>query len=128
MLNSDGVSRGEGSLVGENEDLEDEESEANEAESEDLTTLEGDLESIESVDVAEIGGLDVADSGNDHADVAAEHGGTSTNEEGHHGVGELAFSCPGHVDGAEDDDSEERAEDGESQVLFFEESDGTLEK
>ena len=126
VLDLDRSLRVEGSFVGEDEDLEDEESKTDEAESEDLATLEGDLESFESVDVAEVGGLDVADGGDHHADVAAEHGGTGANDEGEHGEGELVVAFPRHVDGAEDDDGEESAEEGECEVLFFEESDGTL--
>ena len=121
----------EGSLVGKDEDLKDEESEADEAESEDLTALEGDNESFESVPVAKIGGLDVGDGSNDHADVATKHGGAGTDEEGEHGEGEFVLVnilVPWHVDGTEDNDGEERAEDGQCCVFFFEESDGTLEK
>jgi len=119
----------EGSLVGKDEDLKDEESEADEAESEDLTALEGDNESFESVPVAKIGGLDVGDGSNDHADVATKHGGAGTDEEGEHGEGEFVLVnilVPWHVDGTEDNDGEERAEDGQCCVFFFEESDGTF--
>lgn len=121
----------EGSLVGKDEDLKNEESEADEAESEDLTALEGDNESFESVPVAKIGGLDVGDGSNDHADVATKHGGAGTDEEGEHGEGEFVLVnilVPWHVDGTEDNDGEERAEDGQCCVFFFEESDGSLEK
>ena len=98
-------------LVGENKNLEDEEGEADEAESEDLATLEGNLESLELLDVAEIGGLVVADGGDHHADIAAEHRGAGTNEEGDGSVGELGLGGPGHVDGAEHEDGEEGNED-----------------
>jgi len=117
----------ESGFVGEDEDLEDEKGKTDEDETEDLTALEGDLESFESVNVAEIGGLDVADGGNNHADIATEHASASADEEGHHSVGELVeFIVPGHVDGAKDDDGEESAENAESEVFSFQESDGTL--
>ena len=113
-------------LVGEDEDLEDEESEADEDESEDLAALEGNFESSELLDVAKVRSLVVADSGDHHADVATEHGGAGTNEEGDGGVGELGIGGPGHVDGAEHEHREDADEDGEGEVFFFEESDGTL--
>ena len=126
VLNTSLVDGGEGSLVGEDEDFEDEKSETDKDESEDLTALEGDLEASEFVDVAKVGNLVVADGSDLHADVSTEHGGGGTNEESDGGVGELGFGRPGGVDGAEDDDREDSAEDGKSDVLFSEESDGTL--
>ena len=131
MLDLNGGGGVKSSLVGKDEDLKDEEGEADEAEAEDLTTLEGDLEAFILRNVAEVGGLVVANSSDDHADVSAEHAGGGTNDEGEHGEGEFVLVdilVPGHVNGAEDNDCEERAEDGQSQVLFFEESDGALEK
>ena len=126
VLNLDLAIGLEGSLVGEEEDLEDEEGKTNKDESEDLATLEGDLEAKELVDVAEVGGLDIADSGDHHADVAAKHGGAGTDKEGEHGVGEFMVGVPGHVNGAEHDDGEEGDEGGESDVLFLQEGDGAL--
>ena len=117
----------DGGLVGEDEDLEDHESEADKDKAEDLTALEGDLEASELVDVAKVGGLVVADGGDHHADVAAEHGGAGSDEEGEGGVGELVDAVPWHVDGAEDEHGEEGAEDGESAVFFFKEGDGALD-
>mmetsp|Transcript_33741 Transcript_33741/g.44504 ORF Transcript_33741/g.44504 Transcript_33741/m.44504 type:complete len:369 (+) Transcript_33741:1408-2514(+) len=120
----------DGSAVGEDDDLKDEESETDEDEAEDLAALEGNLESLESIDVAKVGGLHVASGRNHHADVAAKHGGGGADEEGKGGVGEVVLVAvdllPGHVDGAEDDDAEQGTEDGESAVLFLQESDGTL--
>jgi hypothetical protein len=117
----------EGSLVGKDDDLKDEEGKTDEAETEGLTALESNDESVESIDVAKIGGLDVGGGGDHHADVATEHGGAGTDEEGEGGVGEVVGSLsPRHVDGAEDDDSEKSAEDAESAVLFLEEGDGTI--
>ena len=113
-------------FVGEDENLEDKKSEADEAETEDLAALEGNLESLELLDVAKIGGLVVANGGNHHADVTTEHGGASADEEGDGSVGELGVGGPGHVDGAKHEDSEEGNEDSEGEVFFFEESDGTL--
>ena len=127
MLNTNLVLWVKSSLVGEDEDLEDEKSEANEDEAEDLSALEGALESSELLVVAQVSGLVVALSGDLHADVAAEHGGASTDNEGDHGVGEGIGGVPGHVDGTEDEDSEDGAEDGESSVLLLEESDGALQ-
>ena len=127
VLNTCGISWLKGSSVGEDEDLEDEEGEANEAEAEDLTALEGDLEALELVDVAEVGGLDVADGGNLHADVAAEHASAGSDDEGGHSVGERLATCgPRHVDGTEDHDGKDEAEDGKSGVFFFQESDSAL--
>ena len=116
----------ESGLVGENENLEDEEGEADEDESKDLAALEGDFESSELLDVAKVRGLVVADSGDHHADVTTEHGRAGTNEEGDGGVRELGIGGPGHVDGAEHEHREDADEDGEGEVFFFEESDGTL--
>ena len=120
------VFRGEGSLVGEDDDLEDEKGKADEAEAEDLTTLEGNHEAVESINVTKIGGLDVAGGGNHHADVAAEHRGTSSNEEGDGGEGEGVRAVPRHIDGTENDAGEKSTEDGKSQVLLLEEGDSTL--
>ena len=96
----------ESSLVGENKNLEDKEGKADEAESEDLAALEGNFESLELLDVAEIGGLVVANGCDHHADVTTEHGGASANEEGDGSVGELRVSGPWHVDGAKHEDGE----------------------
>ena len=126
VLNTDLVGWVESSLVGEEEDFEDQKSEADENESKDLSALEGALESKELVDVAEVSGLVVALGGNDHADVTTEHGSASTDNEGDHGVGEGVGGVPGHIDGAEHEDSEDGAENSESSVLFPEESDGAL--
>ena len=122
------LSRVDGSSVAEDDDLENKKSDTNEAESEDLSTLEGALESSEFVGVAEVCSLVVADGSNDHADVATKHGGGGTNEEGEGGVGEVGTLGvgPGHVDGAKDDCGEEGAEHGECAVLFFQEGDGAL--
>ena len=60
-------------LVGEDKDLKDKEGEADEAESEDLATLEGNLEALELLDAAKVRGLVVANGGDHHADVATEH-------------------------------------------------------
>jgi len=106
MLNLHLVGGVDGSLVRKNEDLENEESEANEAESEDLTALEGDDESLESINVAKVGGLDIADGSNDHANVSTKHGGGGSDEEGEHGEGELVLGVPWHIDGTEDNDGE----------------------
>ena len=127
VLNTHGIGGLECSSVGEDEDLEDEEGEANKAEAEDLTALESDLEAVKSLDVAEVGGLDVADGGNLHADVTTEHASAGSDDEGKHSEGEsLATLGPRHVDGTEDEDGEEGAEDGKSGVLFFQESDSAL--
>ena len=91
-----------------------------------MTALEGNHEAVEPIDVAKVGSLDVAGGGDHHADVAAEHRGTSADEEGNGGVGEGVVGSPGHIDGAEDDDGEKSAEDTKSQVLLLEESDGAL--
>merc|ERR1719491_2935425 len=93
MLNLHLVGGVDGSLVRKNEDLENEESEANEAESEDLTALEGDDGSLESINVAKVGGLDIADGSNDHANVSTKHGGGGSDEEGEHGEGELVLGA-----------------------------------
>ena len=126
MLNLNLVLRLESGLVGENKDLKNEEGETDEAETEDLAALEGNLEAIESVNVAKIGGLVVAHGGNDHADVAAKHASAGSNDESEHGVGERVGTVPGHVDSAENNHSEEGAENAQSSVLFFQESDSTL--
>ena len=120
------VLRGEGSLVGEDDDLEDKKGKTDEAEAEDLSTLEGNHEAVESINVAKIGGFDVTSGGNHHADVAAKHRGTSSNEEGDGGVGEGISAAPRHIDGTENDDGEKSTEDGKSQVLLLEEGDSTL--
>ena len=38
----------------------------------------------------------------------------------------MVVGGPGHINGAEDDDGEDGDEDGESGILFSQESDGTL--
>ena len=127
VLNTCGISWLKGSSVGEDEDFEDEEGEANKAEAENLTALEGNLEAIKLFDVAEVGGLDIADGGNLHADVATEHASAGADDEGGHSEGErLATLGPRHVDGTEDEDGKDEAEDGKSGVFFFQESDSAL--
>jgi len=126
VLDISSVLRGKGSLVGEDEDFEDEESETDKDKSEDLTALEGDLEALELLNVAKISSLVVADGSDLHADVSTKHGGGGTNQESDGGVGELGFSGPGGVDGAENNDGEDGAEDAKCDVLFSEESDGAL--
>ena len=125
------LGRGNGSGVGQDDDLKDEESEADEDEAKDLATLEGDLEALEPVDVAEVGGLDVAGRGHHHTGVATGHGGCSADEESEGSVGEVVGvtirgDLPGHVNGTEHDGTEKGAEDGKSTVLFLQESDGSL--
>ena len=116
-----------GSGVGEDDDLEDEESEADKDETEDLAALEGNLEALEPIDVAKVGGLDIAGSSDHHANISAGHGGGGADEEGNGGVGEgVSAGGPRHVDGTEDNDTEEGTEDGKSAVLFLKEGDGTL--
>ena len=127
VLTSSNIGRLKGSLVGEDEDFEDEEGKTNEDKSEDLTTLEGDLESVVLVNIAKVGCLVVANGCNDHADVTTKHGGGGSNDEGEHGEGEsLVTFGPWHINGAEDDDREDSAESGESKVFFSQEGDGAL--
>ena len=110
------------SLVGEKDDLEDEESHTDEGETEDLTTVEGDLETLIDVDAGEVGGLDVGVGSDSHANEASSHGGDGTDEEGDSGVhGEAGLSVEGLVDGANEEDSEEEAEDGEVSVFLLDE-------
>ena len=117
----------EDGLVGEDKDLKNEESNSDKAESEDFATLEGDLESLEDVNTAKVGGLDVALGGNSHANVSAKHGGESSNEEGDSGVRNwLSTVGPWHVDGTQDDDGESSESEGKSSVLFSQESNSTL--
>jgi len=122
----------DGWLVGEDEDLEDDKGESNESESEDLSTSEGSIESSEFVlSGAEVGSLDIADGGDLHSDETASHGGDGSDEEGKGGVREPHhFSSfvgfPGHVDGADEDDSEDGAENGEVGVFLDQESVGAI--
>ena len=106
MLNLDRSSRLEGSPVGEDEDLEDQESEADKAETEDLTALEGDFEAVKSINVAQVSGLVVADRGDLHANETTKHASAGTNDKGERGEGELGLQAiilaPRHVDGTED--------------------------
>jgi len=127
VLTFNNSSRLKGSLVGEDEDLEDEEGKTNEDKSEDLTTLEGDLESVVLLNVAKVSCLVVCNGGDDHADVTTKHGGGGSNDEGERGEGEgLVTFGPWHINGAEDDDREECAESGESKVFFSQEGDGAI--
>lgn len=116
-------------LEGENEDLEDKESKSDESESEDLATLEGNEEALIDGSVAEVGSLDIGGGGNLHSNESSGHGGQGTDDESEGGVGEVGvFLQPGLVDSAEEEDSEENAEDSKVGVLFLEESVGTLSK
>ena len=120
----------DGGSVAEYEDLQDAQSKTHKAEAEDLTAGEGDLEALADVDVAEVGDLDVGLGGDDHADVASDHGGDSANDEGHAGVGEGAVglaSDPGLVNGQDQDEGENDAEEAEVGVLLPQESLGTLQ-
>jgi len=113
-----------GWLVSEDEDLEDDEGEANEHEAEDLSTLEGSIESMRNVfSGTEVGGSDIAVGGNLHSDESADHGGNGSDEEGEGGVREPHnFSSfvgfPRHVDGTDEDDSKDGAENSEVGVFF----------
>jgi len=114
----------DGGLVAEDEDLEDDEGESDEHESEDLSTSEGGIESGELILAGtKVGDSDIGVSSNLHSDESADHGGNGTNEEGDGGVREPAnltgfVGSPGHVDGADEDDSEDGAENGEVSVFF----------
>ena len=110
MLGFSDAAWGKSGLVREDEDLEDEKSEADENESEDLTTLESNSESLVGANIAKVSGLDVGDGGNDHADITTEHGGGGTDDEGDHGVRELSVSGPRHVNSTKDDAGKEKAE------------------
>jgi len=119
-------------LVGEDEDFHDDEGESNESESEDLSTSEGSVESsVFVLGGAEVGGLDVTDGSDLHSDETASHGGDRSDEEGEGGVREphnfsSFVSFPGHVDGADEDDSEDGAEDGQVGVFLDQESVGAI--
>ena len=118
-------------LEDKNEDFQDTEGKTDKDEAEDLTAVEGSHESFIDAVIAEVSDLDVGGGGDHHADVAGKHGGEGTNEEAESSVGEgwvvVAF-FPWLVDSAEEDGAEENTEDSEVQVLFLEESFGTLSK
>jgi len=111
-------------LVAEDEDLEDDEGESDEHESEDLSTLEGGIESGEFVlSGTKVGDSDIAVGSNLHSDESTDHGGEGSDEEGGGGVREPVelsgfVSFPGHVDGTDEDDSKDGAENGEVGVFF----------
>jgi hypothetical protein len=119
-------------LVAEDEDLEDDEGKSDEHESEDLSSSEGGIESSNFVlNSTEVGDSDIAVSGDLHSDESADHGGDGSNEESEGGEGEPVdlssfVGSPGHVDGTDEDDSEDGAENGEVSVFLNEESVGTL--
>lgn len=121
-----------GGFVAEDEDLEDDEGKSDEHESEDLSSSESGIESSEFVlDGTEVGGSNIAVSGDLHSDESADHGGDSSNEECEGGEREPVdlsgfVGHPGHVDGTDENNSEDGAENGEVSVFFDEESVGTI--
>ena len=118
-------------FIGKDDDFEDEESETDEDEAEDLASLEGSLETsgesvlvievVSSRAIAEVGGLDVGDGSDSHADETSEHGSGSSNDEGDSGEWERSTTFLWPVDSEEDHDGEEDAEDGEVKVFFEQE-------
>lgn len=102
-------------LVGKNNDLKDEKSKTNEGKSEDLTTTESMLETLFFGDVATVGGLNVGFGSDHHTNVTSSHGGDSTNPEGNGGKrgfgGSVVVGGPWDIDGTEEDNTEEEAED-----------------
>lgn len=118
-------------LVDEDEDLENDEGEADEHESENLSTSEGNIKSIMDRSSTFQGDFNVGIGSNLHSDKSADHGSDSTNNEGESCKGErdLVFGLvrhPGHIDGAYEDDGEDGAEDSEVGVFLLQESDGSL--
>lgn len=107
-----------GRLERDNDDLENEEGEADKAEAEDLTTVEGDHESFVLALTAEIGYSHVGVSCNLHADKARQHRCEGANQEGDHCVGGLDI-VPGLIHSEQDDKCEYTDEYAEVQVFFF---------
>lgn len=123
MLNNAGSGSGtnmfhNGRLERDNDDLENEEGEADKAEAEDLTTVEGDHESFVLALTAEIGYSHVGVSCNLHADKARQHRCEGANQEGDHCVGGLDI-VPGLIHSEQDDKCEYTDEYAEVQVFFF---------
>lgn len=118
-------------LVDEDEDLENDEGEADEHESENLSTSESNIKAFMDGNSTFQGDFNVGVGSNLHSDKSASHGGDGTNNEGESSERErdLVFGLvrhPGHVDGAYEDDGEDGAEDSEVGVFLLQESDGTL--
>jgi hypothetical protein len=116
----------DGGLVAEDEDLEDEEGEADEHEAEDLSTNEGDLEALDLILAARGGNLVVAEGSDLHADEAGNHGGSGSDNEGESSEGEPGVGIPGLVNGTDEENGEENAEDSQVGVFFGKEGIGTL--
>ena len=85
-------------LVSEDDSLKEDQGEADEAETKDLSTLEGDFEAFSksmfvvevsgSCTIAKISGLNVGDSCNSHSQKSGHHRGSCANKEGNSGVRE----------------------------------------
>lgn len=107
-----------GRLERHDDDLKNEEGEADKAEAEDLSTIEGDHETFVLALTAEIGYSHVGVGCNLHADKARQHRGEGANQEGDHCVGALDV-VPGLIHSDEDDNCEDTDEYAEVQVFFF---------
>ena len=109
-----------------NDDLEEEKSDADKAEAENHTTVEGSNEAFVLALTAEIGNSHIGVGCNLHADKARNHGGEGTHQEGNCCEGGAYWCAPRLIHSDEDDGSEEYDEDAEVQVFLFEESVGSL--
>jgi len=117
----------DGGTVSEDDDLKDAESKSDEAETEDLSAVEGSLEALVDVNIAKVGDLNVGLGSNLHTDETGEHGGSSSDNEGKGGVGEGEVSLlPWLVNGAEEDNGEDEAENAQVGVFLAEEGLGAL--
>lgn len=106
-----------GGLEGHDDDLEDEEGDADKAETENLASVEGDHEAFVLVEVALIGYLDVGVGCNLHADIACQHRGECADQVGDHCVGTLDVA-PGLIDSQEDHERENDYKNAEEGVFF----------
>ena len=109
--------------VPDDEELENENCEADEAEAEDFTSLESDMEAFVDARVAGPGRSNIGKCSNAHADVATEHGVCGTNEEGEGGERHVASLTHGLlvIDGEVDEDGKWDAENRQVSVFFLEE-------
>lgn len=115
--------------VRKDKDFKNRKGESNKAETENLTSCEGDHESSILAFVAQISYLYVSNRGNLHSDETGDHRSNGANEEGKHSVRELAVEVcvfPALINSGENDSCEEYDENNKVGVLFLEEGVGTL--
>jgi hypothetical protein len=111
-----------GGLVGNDNDLEDEDGKSNKDESKNLSASESSEETIVDISAAHEGGSSVGVDGNSHSNVSGSNGGSGSNDVGSGSVWEVGWSnIRGHllhVDGNSEEDSEGSREDTKVQIFL----------